>query len=73
MYERAAARVHGRPGGGVVQVRVSAFYVSGQITTEDLQEYVERWLADGWTISHYSTAVDSVGGVLHSFIWQKDK
>jgi hypothetical protein len=42
-------------------------------TYENLQEHIDEWVDAGWKLSHFSTAVDTSGGVLHSFIWREEE
>jgi hypothetical protein len=44
----------------------------GSMTGQQVQESINAWVSAGWTLDNYSTCIDGIGGLMHSFIWRKD-
>jgi len=40
--------------------------------TEKLQERLNAMANEGWTLQHFSIAVDVGGGVVHGYIWARE-
>jgi hypothetical protein len=61
----------------VAELRYESWYIGAdedeaREDTEKLQERLNAMANEGWTLQHFSIAVDVGGGVVHGYIWARE-